>query len=175
MPGRADPDNESDQPERPRAPKRHRLLKVAALGGAVALLLNEDVRNHVLDAVFGAEEEFDYSSVTEPPTPATPPDGASPSAPWVRSVESEEPAEAPKDSTDDDDSVEESSAPQANVEAPRATSSISPSPAAWRAAAAEDDRLQQASGSASDSIATPPSPPRDWWSPSARAIDPLDG
>lgn len=175
MPGRADREAESDERERPRAPKRHRLLKVAALGGAVALLLNEDARNHLLDAVFGAEEEFDYSSVTEPPTPATPPDGASASEPWVGSAEREEPVSAPEDSPGEDESGEESSAPEARADAPRATTSISPSPAAWRAAAVEDDRVQGAPASLSESIGTPPSPPRDWWSPSARAIDPLDG
>ena len=41
-----------------------------AIAGAVALAASEGLRNKVLDALFGAEEEFDYSSNT---TPADPP------------------------------------------------------------------------------------------------------
>ncbi len=47
-----------------------RLLLIAIIGGAVALAASEGLRNKVLDALFGAEEEFDYSSNT---TPAEPP------------------------------------------------------------------------------------------------------
>jgi hypothetical protein len=47
-----------------------RLLLLAIIGGAVALAASEGLRNKVLDALFGAEEEFDYSSNT---TPAEPP------------------------------------------------------------------------------------------------------
>jgi hypothetical protein len=47
-----------------------KLLLVAIIGGAVALAASEGLRNKVLDALFGAEEEFDYSSNT---TPADPP------------------------------------------------------------------------------------------------------
>jgi hypothetical protein len=43
-----------------------RLLLVAIIGGAVALAVSEGLRNKVLDALFGAEEEFDYSSNTAP-------------------------------------------------------------------------------------------------------------
>jgi hypothetical protein len=50
-----------------------RLLLVAIIGGAVALAASEGLRNKVLDALFGAEEEFDYSSNT---TPAPAPDSA---------------------------------------------------------------------------------------------------
>ncbi|HEV7807087.1 MAG TPA: hypothetical protein VGO80_14790 [Solirubrobacteraceae bacterium] len=49
-----------------------KLLLVAIIGGAVALAASESLRNKVLDALFGAEEEFDYSSNT---TPADPPPG----------------------------------------------------------------------------------------------------
>ena len=42
------------------------LLLVAIIGGAVALAASEGLRNKVLDALFGAEEEFDYSSNTSP-------------------------------------------------------------------------------------------------------------
>jgi hypothetical protein len=50
-----------------------RLVLVAIIGGAVALAASESLRNKVLDALFGAEEEFDYSSNT---TPAAGPEGA---------------------------------------------------------------------------------------------------
>ena len=47
-----------------------RLLLIAIIGGGVAMAVSEGLRNKVLDALFGAEEEFDYSSNT---TPAEPP------------------------------------------------------------------------------------------------------
>ncbi|MDX6720306.1 MAG: hypothetical protein QOJ63_2560 [Solirubrobacteraceae bacterium] len=47
-----------------------RMLLVAIIGGAVALAASEGLRNKVLDALFGAEEEFDYSSNTTPASPA---------------------------------------------------------------------------------------------------------
>jgi hypothetical protein len=34
------------------------------VAGAVALVLSEDARKTVLDALFGAEEEFEYTSTT---------------------------------------------------------------------------------------------------------------
>ena len=63
---------------RPRAPSRKKrkgglgkLLLIAVIGGAVAMAASEGLRNKVLDALFGAEEEFDYTSTT---APAPPPD-----------------------------------------------------------------------------------------------------
>jgi hypothetical protein len=50
-----------------------RLLLVAIIGSAVAIAVSESLRGKVLDALFGAEEEFDYTSNT---APATPPGGA---------------------------------------------------------------------------------------------------
>jgi hypothetical protein len=44
-----------------------KLLFVAIIGGAIAVATNEGIRNKVLDLVFGAEEEFDYTSTTAPP------------------------------------------------------------------------------------------------------------
>ena len=57
------------------APKRRakkgfsfgRKLLVAGLGGGLALALSEKLRSKVLDTLFGAEEEFQYT----PPPPAT--------------------------------------------------------------------------------------------------------
>jgi hypothetical protein len=62
--------------EGPKKTKRRfgpgRLLLLAIVGGGVALAVSEPLRNKVLDALFGAEEEFDYqSTTTSPPPPAS--------------------------------------------------------------------------------------------------------
>ena len=44
---------------------------LALVGGGLALAISEDLRKKVLDALFGAEEEFEYTSTTAPA--ATPP------------------------------------------------------------------------------------------------------
>jgi hypothetical protein len=41
-----------------------RLLLIAVVGGAIALAVSEGARKAVLDALFGAEEEFEYTSTT---------------------------------------------------------------------------------------------------------------
>ena len=43
-----------------------RLLVLAIVGAAAALVLSEDLRKAVLDRLFGAEEEFEYTSTTAP-------------------------------------------------------------------------------------------------------------
>jgi hypothetical protein len=43
-----------------------KLLFVGIVGAGVALAVSEGLRNKVLDALFGAEEEFDYTSTTTP-------------------------------------------------------------------------------------------------------------
>ena len=43
-----------------------RLLLIALIGAALALALSEDLRKAVLDKLFGAEEEFEYTSTTTP-------------------------------------------------------------------------------------------------------------
>jgi adenylosuccinate synthase len=48
-----------------------RLLLVGLVGGGLALALSEDLRKKVLDALFGAEEEFEYTSSTTPDSSAT--------------------------------------------------------------------------------------------------------
>jgi hypothetical protein len=50
--------------------KRHwgRVLMLALVGAALAIALNEDLRKTVLDRLFGAEEEFEYSSTTSSQT-----------------------------------------------------------------------------------------------------------
>ena len=47
------------------------LLALVVVGGVGALVASEDLRKKVLDALFGAEEEFEYSSTTTP-EPSTP-------------------------------------------------------------------------------------------------------
>jgi hypothetical protein len=46
-----------------------KLLFIGIVSAGVALAVSEGLRNKVLDALFGAEEEFDYTSTTTP-TPA---------------------------------------------------------------------------------------------------------
>ena len=50
---------------KPKKKKRKRkLLLVGIVGAGLALGLSEGLRNKVLDALFGAEEEFEYTSST---------------------------------------------------------------------------------------------------------------
>ncbi len=46
-----------------------RLIVLAVVGAVVALAASEGLRTKVLDALFGAEEEFDYTSTTSPASP----------------------------------------------------------------------------------------------------------
>ena len=48
-----------------------RALLLALVAAALAVALSEDVRNRVLDALFGAEEEFDYVPTTVAPESPT--------------------------------------------------------------------------------------------------------
>ena len=54
-----------------------RTLLVVVVGAGLAIALSEGLRKKVLDALFGAEEEFEYTSTTTPapPTPSTEPAG----------------------------------------------------------------------------------------------------
>jgi hypothetical protein len=64
------------------APKRRarkglgfgRAMVIAGLGGGLALVGSEKLRSKVLDTLFGAEEEFEYTppASASPPSPATP-------------------------------------------------------------------------------------------------------
>ena len=59
-----------DGPKRKRSGGLGKLILLAIVGGGLAIALSEDVRNKVLDLLFGKEEEFDYTSTTAPPAPA---------------------------------------------------------------------------------------------------------
>ena len=48
--------------------RRGGLLLVLVVGGIAAVALNEGLRKKVLDTLFGAEEEFEYTSTTTPQT-----------------------------------------------------------------------------------------------------------
>ena len=61
-----------DGPKRKRGGGLGKLLLLGLIGGGAAIALSEDVRNKVLDLLFGKEEEFDYTS-TPPSTPASTP------------------------------------------------------------------------------------------------------
>jgi hypothetical protein len=66
--------------EAPRRRKKRgglgKLLVVGIVGAGLALAFSEDLRKKALDALFGAEEEFEYTSTTAPETP-TPSEAAS--------------------------------------------------------------------------------------------------
>jgi hypothetical protein len=57
-------------PKRRRRGGLGRSLMLLMIAGALAMVLSEGVRSKVLDLLFGAEEEFDYSSTTAPAEPA---------------------------------------------------------------------------------------------------------
>ena len=46
-----------------------RKLFILLVGAAIALAVSEDLRNKVLDQLFGKEEEFEYTSTTAPSSP----------------------------------------------------------------------------------------------------------
>jgi hypothetical protein len=66
-----------DGPKRKRRGGFGKLLLLGLVGGGLAIALSEDVRNKVLDLLFGKEEEFDYTSTTAPPATPTPTASAS--------------------------------------------------------------------------------------------------
>lgn len=62
-------ENLQEASERLREPKKRkgglgRLLLIAIVGAVIALAISEGARKAVLDALFGAEEEFEYTSTT---------------------------------------------------------------------------------------------------------------
>ena len=55
-----------ESPKKKRKGRLGKLLFLGVVGGVAALALSEDLRKKVLDALFGAEEEFEYTSTTSP-------------------------------------------------------------------------------------------------------------
>ena len=53
-----------------------KLVLLGVVGAGLALAVSEDLRKKVLDALFGAEEEFEYTSTTAANTPAPSPAGS---------------------------------------------------------------------------------------------------
>lgn len=60
--------------ERPKRRKRRlgRVLMLAIVGGVLAMAISEDLRKKALDALFGAEEEYEYASTTTPSSSTSP-------------------------------------------------------------------------------------------------------
>jgi adenylosuccinate synthase len=57
--------------------RKRRLLLVGAVGAGLALAFSEGLRKKALDALFGAEEEFEYTASTTPePSSSSPPVGS---------------------------------------------------------------------------------------------------
>src|SRR5271167_1431543 len=90
----------SDALRAPRKRRKHRvgrLIAITFVGSVAALALSEGLRSKLLDLLFGAEEEFDYSSTT---SPASPPPAPEPPAAQT-TVEAEVPQEAAEASGDE--------------------------------------------------------------------------
>ena len=62
-----------DGPKKKRKGGLLRKLVLLGVAGGLAIAVSSDLRSKVLDALFGAEEEFDYTSTT---APASAPTGA---------------------------------------------------------------------------------------------------
>ena len=61
-----------ESPKKKRRGGIGKLLFVGVAGAGVALAVSEPLRKKVLDALFGAEEEFEYTSTTTASTPSSP-------------------------------------------------------------------------------------------------------
>jgi hypothetical protein len=61
-----------ESPKKKRKGALGKLLFLGLAGAGVALAVSEPLRKKVLDALFGAEEEFEYTSTTTASTPSSP-------------------------------------------------------------------------------------------------------
>src|SRR5271168_1224431 len=86
------------KPVKRRRRRLGKLIVVTFVGTVAAVALSEGLRSKVLDLLFGAEEEFDYSSTT---SPATPPPAPAPEPAAQTTVEAEVPQEASAESGDE--------------------------------------------------------------------------
>lgn len=55
---------------KPKKRKKSRGVLLLGLGAIIALAASADLRSKLLDALFGAEEEFEYTSTTSPSSAA---------------------------------------------------------------------------------------------------------
>jgi hypothetical protein len=69
---------EGPKKKRRKGSRLGKLLLLAIVGSGIALAVSSGLRKKVLDALFGAEEEFEYTSTTATPTP---PETTTPPAP----------------------------------------------------------------------------------------------
>lgn len=76
-----------------------RKLLFVAVAGGVAVAVSEDLRNKLLDLLFGKEEEFDYTSTTTPSAPPPAAADAPPSASSGDGTAEAETSDAPAGST----------------------------------------------------------------------------
>jgi len=72
MSKRKSKESQAAKPKKRRFRTLVRLMCLGVIAGGVALATSEDLRNKVLDKLFGAEEEFQYT----PPAEATSENGA---------------------------------------------------------------------------------------------------
>lgn len=75
MSKRKSKESTAEKPKKRRLRTLRRMLSLGVVGGGAALAISEDLRNKVLDKLFGAEEEFQYT----PPTAETAGDNGAPS------------------------------------------------------------------------------------------------
>jgi hypothetical protein len=61
---------EAPKPAKRRGRGLGRSLMMLGVGSVLAVAVSSGLRTKLLDLLFGAEEEFDYSSTTAPPAPA---------------------------------------------------------------------------------------------------------
>lgn len=97
-----------------RKPKKRRrggfgkLIVITFVGGVAAIALSEGLRSKLLDLLFGAEEEFDYSATAT--APGTPPPAPTPEPPAAQTVEAPVPDAAAAESSDGDEAEADSEA-----------------------------------------------------------------
>ena len=65
-----------ESPKKKRRGGIGKFLVVGVVGAGAALAVSEGLRKKVLDALFGAEEEFEYTSTTTATTPSSAPAGS---------------------------------------------------------------------------------------------------